>query len=77
MTVSNAGHDFDDAPPLHRKQLLALRSAILKAANAAGVGPIEECFKWGEPAFVPPRREGTTLRLGQRPSHCAVLVHCQ
>lgn len=66
------------APP--RARLTDLRAMILEAAQSASVGPVEETLKWGQPAFVPPRRVGTTIRLGwtaDAPDHCALLVHCQ
>jgi hypothetical protein len=61
--------------------LLALRDLILAtAASTAGVGEIEECLKWGEPAYVTRNKSGSTIRLGwnkARPERYALLVHCQ
>lgn len=61
----------------HSDRLEELRDQVLAAAKAADVAPIEETLKWGQPAFVPPKREGTTLRLGAREDHVALFVHCQ
>jgi len=61
----------------HADRLLDLRARILSVAQDIGVSPIEETLKWGEPAFVPPKRIGTTLRLGTQPEHCVLFVHCQ
>lgn len=72
MTVLAAIADLD-----HANRLTELRDQILAAAKDANVAPIEETLKWGQPAFVPPRRDGTTLRLGAREDHVALFVHCQ
>ena len=56
---------------------MELRGQILSAARTVDVAPVEETTKWGQPAFVPPRRVGTTLRLGARAAQCALYVHCQ
>lgn len=67
---------FADAPASHRPRLEEMRGAILAAAAALDI-PVTETTKWGQPAFVPPRRVGTTLRLGTQGAHCALFVHCQ
>lgn len=71
---------FDAMPPAPRNRLLAMRTLILQAAQATGTAPLAETLKWGQPAFVPRKRDGTTIRLHwskKRPDHCALLVHCQ
>lgn len=72
MTTLNAISELD-----HSERLQELRDQILAAAKAADVAPVDETLKWGQPAFVPPKREGTTLRLGAREDHVALFVHCQ
>ena len=66
-------------PPLMREGLLALRKLIFEtAAETAGVGTLEETLKWGQPAYLPARKHGTTIRLGMaNPETCALYVHCQ
>lgn len=72
---------FADYPARIRSRMLALRQLILTTAAAtAGVGEIEECLKWGEPAYVTRNKSGSTIRLGwnkARPQQYALLVHCQ
>ena len=67
---------FATAPETHRSRLEDMRAEILAAAADLAIS-VEETTKWGEPAFVPPKRVGTTLRLGHRPEHCALFVNCQ
>lgn len=71
---------FDRVPEGPRKRLMQLRALILAAAEASAVGPLQECLKWGEPAYLPVRpRVGTTLRLGwkaERAEVCSAYVNC-
>ncbi len=71
----NVGPQFDD-PSVRaaydafsgsvKPDLLALRAlAFETAAGLAGVGPLSEALKWGQPAFVTKNRTGSTFRLGQ------------
>jgi len=64
-----------------RARLLEIREAIFAvAAQTAGVGPLTEMLKWGEPAYLTEAsRSGTTIRLGttrSAPGACAVLFNC-
>jgi len=73
---------FDAFAPAQRKTLLALRDIVLSTAAAhPAIGEIEECLKWGEPAYLPRRaRTGATVRLGvspKSPGACAIFVNCQ
>ncbi|WP_147127219.1 DUF1801 domain-containing protein [Shimia ponticola] len=68
---------IQDTAPDYADRLLELRARILKVASDIGVAPIEETLKWGEPALVPPKQIGTTIRLGARAEQCALFVHCQ
>jgi hypothetical protein len=51
------------------------------ASTTAGVGPITETLKWGEPAYLTnATRSGSTIRLGWRaatPDHFAIFFNCQ
>ncbi len=65
-----------------RLRLLQIRDLIFAvAAETAGVGPLTETLKWGEPAYLTEAsKSGTTIRLGVSklaPDHCAVLINCQ
>lgn len=67
-------------PAAPRARLLHLRALILAAAKATGTLPLTETLKWGQMAFLPARRAGTTLRLGwsdKTPDMCQLFVHCQ
>ena len=69
---------FDAAPPPIRARWLDLRDVIHAAADATGTAPLTETLKWGQPAFLPDRKRGTTIRLGwDGPDMALMLVHCQ
>lgn len=56
-----------------------LRSLVEATAENSAI-EIEEAVKWGQPSYVTPNGEGTTVRLGRpkgRDDVCAVYVHCQ
>ncbi len=71
---------FASAPAHARERLLQMRNILFEAAEATGATPLTETLKWGQPAYLPPKRIGTTLRLGwseKQPEFCAAFVHCQ
>lgn len=72
---------FKAYPPAVRRKLLALRELVFRTAEATdGVGEIEECLKWGEPAYVTKNRSGSTLRIDWKktdPNHYAMYFNCQ
>lgn len=72
---------FDAYPGGVRAELMALRALIFATARAtAGVGPLVETLKWGQPAYLPARpRVGTTVRIDalKAPDRYAVFFHCQ
>lgn len=68
---------FRDNNPAQAERLEELRQRILAVAKDRDVEPIEETLKWGQPSLVPPKRDGTTLRLGTREGLCVLYVHCQ
>lgn len=65
-------------PTAAQRQFTSIRSRILDIAAAEQI-QLEETLKWGEPAFVPPRKFGTTLRVAlstKVPDQMGVFVHC-
>ncbi|WP_127110079.1 DUF1801 domain-containing protein [Pararhodobacter zhoushanensis] len=75
--VAAAFERLSDA--LHAR-LQSVRALIFAVADEAAVGPLTETLKWGEPAYLPPGRAGTTIRLGvskTAPDQVALFVHCQ
>jgi hypothetical protein len=73
---------FSGFPAPIRQQLLMLRKLILETAAATeGVGPIEECLKWGEPAYLTAvTKSGSTIRLGWNkkvPQQYAMYFNCK
>lgn len=65
-----------------RKALVALRGLIYETAAAtAGVGPLVETLKWGQPSYLTEESgSGTTVRIDTvpgDPERVAVFVHCQ
>jgi hypothetical protein len=62
-------------------RLMEVRRLILETARTlAGVGPLTETLKWGEPAYLTAATgSGSTVRLGcvkSSASVCAVLFNC-
>lgn len=72
---------FGAYPPHVRPKILALRALVFQAAaTAQGAGEIEESLKWGEPAYVPRNKSGSTVRIDWKqkdPAHYAVYFNCQ
>jgi hypothetical protein len=73
---------FASYPPEIRQQLMQLRALVFATAKAtAGVGPLEETLKWGEPAYLTTEtRSGSTVRIGwnpKRPGEYAMYFNCQ
>ncbi|MEX3015959.1 DUF1801 domain-containing protein [Gymnodinialimonas hymeniacidonis] len=62
---------------LHGNRLLEMRDLIFAAADATNTAPLTETLKWGQPAYLPAKRAGTTVRLGADAEHPAMFVHCQ
>lgn len=72
---------FATYPPKIRRKLLALRKLILETARRTeGVGAIDECLKWGEPAYLTSSGSGSTIRLAwsaKRPRQFGLYFNCQ
>ncbi len=73
---------FDAFPEPLRGRLLEVRRLIVATAEAtAGVGPLTETLKWGEPAYLTESTgSGSTIRLGRLKSPAgagAVLFNCR
>src|SRR5690348_13499501 len=66
-TAGDVDAVFAAYPPALRKKLKSLRRLILETAKkTAGVGPLEETLKWGQPSYLPVRSgSGTTVRIDQ------------
>ncbi len=69
-------------PAAARKQIMVLRALILAtAATTEGVGALEECLKWGEPAYLTDiSKSGSTIRLGwhkKAPQQVAMYFNCK
>lgn len=61
---AEAGDYFDGVAEAARAELLRLRDLVYRAAVAAGVGPLAESLKWGEPSYTPARPGiGSSVRL--------------
>ena len=58
-----------------QQRLLSMRGAFHDVAAAAGIGPLEESLKWGQPAWRPSRaRTGSTLRLNWSETTASMLL---
>ena len=71
---------LESHPAAQRRQLYALRRLILDVAAAtAGVGPIEETLRWGQPSYLTSETgSGTTIRIDAHGGGgTAIYVNCQ
>ena len=76
----NVAAALNAAPSNLHPRLHDLRAIILAAATATNTAPLTETLKWGQPAYLPSRKEGTTIRLGwkpEQPDTIGLYVHCQ
>ena len=74
-------NQIDRWPETAQQHLLALRALFHEVAQDAGIGPLDESLKWGQPSWRPRKaRMGTTLRLNwspDAPAHLAAYVDCK
>jgi hypothetical protein len=72
---------FRGYPSALRARLMALRELVFDTAAAtAGVGPLTETLKWGQPSYLSEETgSGTTVRIDQLKAGdgYAVYFHCQ
>ena len=73
---------FDAFSDPARTCLLAIRRLIFEMAErSAGVGPLTEALRWGEPAYLTEATgSGSTIRLGlskQPAGQCAIFFNCR
>ena len=73
---------FKAYPPGLRARLMALRELVFDtAAKTAGVGPLSEALKWGQPSYLTAESgSGTTVRidrLKRSDNGYAIYFHCQ
>lgn len=70
---------FESYPPTIRKKLLSLRKLIYGiAAKDKNIGALEECLKWGEPAYL--AKNGSAVRINWKassPDHLFVYFNCK
>lgn len=67
ITDPAVAHVFDAYPPAIRKKLLSLRASIYDvAAQDKNIGELEECLKWGEPAYL--AKSGSAVRINWKAS---------
>ncbi len=70
---------FESYPPAIRKKLLSLRKLIYEvAAQDQNIGVLEECLKWGEPAYV--AKGGSAVRINWKassPDNLFVYFNCK
>ncbi len=69
---------FEAFPEEAARLLLAVRATLFATAREAGVGPLTETLKGGQPAYLTKAtRAGTTVRLALDAGRPAVLVPCR
>jgi hypothetical protein len=78
---SDVASVFKAYPPGIRAKLMALRELVFDtAARTAGVGPLTETLKWGQPSYLTQETgSGTTVRIDRLKAGdgYAVYFHCQ
>ncbi len=68
---------FASYPDDVRSALEDARALIFEVAGEAGVGPLTETLKWGEPAYLTQAtKAGSTVRLGLNKGRPAVFFIC-
>jgi hypothetical protein len=80
MQPTDVAARYAGYPEKTGKQLAELRSLVLEtAARTAGVGPLQEALKWGQPSFLTSESgSGTTIRIDAHPSGgVALYVNCK
>lgn len=82
MMPTEVAGKFANYPAHVRPCLEKLRALIFDvASHTPGVGQLEECLKWGEPAYLTSQtKSGTTIRFdwsSKRPEHFSLLFNCQ
>ena len=60
-----------------KNRLMQIRELILDTALATKTAPLTETLKWGQPSYLPAKKDGTTIRLGASDEHASLYVHCQ
>jgi hypothetical protein len=73
---------FECYPPAIKRELMTLRQLILDTAAAtAGVGPLEETLKWGQPSYLTTEsKSGSTIRIDgikADPTGYAMFLNCK
>jgi hypothetical protein len=72
---------FKDYPPALRARLMALRGLVFDVAEStAGVGPLTETLKWGQPSYLTEDTgSGSTVRIDRlkKADGYAIYFHCQ
>lgn len=70
---------FESYPPVIRKKLLGVRKLIYDvAAQDKNIGVLEECLKWGEPAYL--AKNGSAVRINWKasaPDNLFVYFNCK
>lgn len=70
---------FASYPPFARKKLLGVRKLIYEvAAQDPAIGELEECLKWGEPAYL--AKHGSAVRINWKiaaPDKLFVYFNCK
>lgn len=72
---------FAHWPNAAQNTALSVRTLCWRVAEAAGIGPLSESLKWGQPAWRPIKpRTGSTLRISWRadaPDRLDLFVDCK
>lgn len=81
ITNSQVAEVFAEYPPVFQKKLKKLRRLILDVSkNHPELGGVEETLKWGEPSYLPRKKNiGTTVRihwLKSKPDQCGIYFNC-
>jgi len=72
---------FEAYPEKAREYFLFIRELLFTvAAETSGVGPIDECLRWGEPSYITSKtKSGSLVRIHHKKNdeYVGVYFHCQ
>ena len=75
MDSAGIGECLDEVISVEDLQIYKPSRAVYDmVGERLDVAPMTETLKWGQPAYVPPRSTGTTLRLALQGGEAAIVV---
>ena len=67
--------DYEATMAAQSADVQAMAAAVQAFAKGQGV-PLDAAVKWGQPSLAPPKRCGTSVRIGEVAGKAVLFVHC-